>query len=203
MTRFLLIRHGMTDAVGHQLIGRRAGIGLNERGREQALALVTRLHDVVIDAIFVSPLARTRETAEPLAQARGLRIGALPGLNEIDYGRWQGATIESLAQDEHWHAYNAHRSLHRVPGGETAGEAQLRMLHTVEGLHGEYAGRCVALVGHGDPIKTLLLHLLGMPMDFIGRLEVAPASVSAVHFDPDGPQVICVNHTGRLQELWE
>ena len=57
----------------------------------------------------------------------------------------------------------------------------------------EHSGRTVAAVSHGDVIRGLLLHCLGMPLDDVHRLEVAPASVSVVQLRPDRPHVAMVN----------
>ena len=43
MTTFLLIRHGLTDAVGHLMTGHAAGVHLNAVGRAQAASLPARL----------------------------------------------------------------------------------------------------------------------------------------------------------------
>ncbi len=197
MSRLLLIRHAATDAVGRYLAGRAAGVHLNARGREQAAQLVDRLRDAPLDLICVSPLERARETAEPLAAARDLPIIELPELQELDYGDWQGMAPAALADNVYWATYNRRRSLCRIPGGETLIEAQVRMVRAVEWLRAEYPGQSVALIGHGDPLKALLAHLTGIPLDFITRLEITPAAVTAVQFDDDGcPHILCVNAEG-------
>ena len=70
MTLVLVVRHGMTAGTGTVLTGRTPGIPLDDRGREQAAALATRLADVPLAAIVSSPLDRCRETAETIAAAR-------------------------------------------------------------------------------------------------------------------------------------
>jgi probable phosphomutase (TIGR03848 family) len=201
VTRFLLIRHGHTDAVGQVLAGRAQGVDLDARGREQAEGLVSRLETVMIDAIFVSPLVRTRQTAEPLARVRNLKTRELTGLDELDYGEWQGVRLDALTADPYWSSYNAQRSLFRIPGGELLAEAQLRMVQVLEQLHVQLPGTSIALFGHGDPIRALLAYLLGMPLDLIARLEVAPASVSIVQREGTSATVLCINHVGRIAEL--
>ncbi len=79
MTQLLLVRHGMTDWVGERLAGRTPGIPLNAAGRAEAAALAARLADTPIEAVYASPLERTRETADYLAQPRGLDVTVLDG----------------------------------------------------------------------------------------------------------------------------
>lgn len=52
--------------------------GLTELGKERAQALVRVLQDVDVDAIYSTPLHRTRDTAKPLAEAHGLEIIETP-----------------------------------------------------------------------------------------------------------------------------
>jgi len=202
MTRFLLIRHAVTEAVGHSLTGRLPGVHLTPRGRAQADKLVERLKDIHIDSIHTSPLERTRETAQPLAQALGLPVNELTKLHELHYGDWQGKTLEALSEDPLFSAYNQTRSLCRIPGGEMPAEAQLRMVQVVERLHAEHPGDTHVLVSHGDPLRCLVAYALGMPLDFIKRLHIAPASISVLDIDEGigdtHPSLLCINDLGAL-----
>ena len=200
MNRFVLIRHARTDVAGHRLTGRRPGVHLNEAGYAQAEYLPQRLRHVRLDAVHTSPRERARETAAPLARARSLEPVILEGLEELDYGDWQDQTVEALEGDARWLAYNRLRSLCRIPGGDSLLEAQLRMVGAVERIWAEQPGATVALVGHGDPLRALIAHLLGMPLDFILRLEIAPASVSMVELDQAGPRVTCIGCDGELPD---
>lgn len=51
---------------------------LSPAGRERAAALASMLRDAGIAAIYVSEYKRTQQTAEPLANARGLRPTIVP-----------------------------------------------------------------------------------------------------------------------------
>jgi probable phosphoglycerate mutase len=201
--RLLLIRHGLTDAVGRRLVGRTPGIGLNAVGRAQAEQLVRRLQSSRIDAIFSSPLERACQTAQPLADARHLEVNVLAELQELDYGEWQGADIATLdSEDPCWLEYNRLRSLHRIPGGEMLAEAQARMLAGVHALWRRHPQATVALFGHADPLKALLAALLGMPLDAVQRLQLDPASVSALELLESGPRVLRVNCQDDRPDPW-
>lgn len=85
--RLVLVRHGRTASNVHRLLDTaHPGADLDEAGIAQAAALVERLVDIDLQAIYVSPLTRTRQTAAPLAAARGLGLRVLPGLREIAAG---------------------------------------------------------------------------------------------------------------------
>ena len=196
MTRLYLIRHGNTDWVGRVLAGRAPGIALNAEGREQAARLPDRLAGVPIDKIVSSPLERARETAAPLAARLGLEVEVRDGVTEVDYGDWTGRTFAEVGPDPLWRRYDATRSVTRIPGGELALEVQARVVAELERLARETPDGVVAVVSHGDPIKSALAHVVGSPLDLIQRLEISPASVSVVELGDRGPRVLCVNDTG-------
>ncbi|MBV8348314.1 MAG: histidine phosphatase family protein, partial [Mycolicibacterium sp.] len=66
----ILLRHGRsTSNNAHVLAGRTEGIDLDDKGREQADALVQRIGSLPMRALVTSPLLRCRRTLEPLAAA--------------------------------------------------------------------------------------------------------------------------------------
>ena len=199
-TTLLLIRHGFNDAVGVRLAGREA-VPLNEAGFEQARRLVTRLSRVRIDAIYASPLLRTRQTAAPLAAERGLDVREMPGALEFQMGTWDGRRFDDLQRDEGWQRFNAQRSLTRGPGGELMLEVQARFVGALLEAAAQHPGGTIAVFSHADLIRAAIMYFAGMPIDFFHRLDVAPASICAIALRPDGPALIKANDTGDLQGL--
>ena len=132
MTIILMIRHGENDFLGKRLAGRLPGVHLNEAGKQQARDLVPLLAAAPVQAIYSSPMERARETAQPLAEARGLEIQIVEGLNEINYGEWDGKTFEELRQFELWHKLRENPGDVRFPGGESFQEAQQRVGEVLE-----------------------------------------------------------------------
>lgn len=198
MAIFLLIRHGNTDMVGRVLTGRTPGIHLNEEGRAQAESLALRLAGIPLTCICSSPLTRTRETAAPIAQRKGLTVEIHEGLTEIDTGEWTGTPISDMSGSPEWEHFNFFRTGTRIPGGETILEIQKRMVDEVENLRRRNPEGVFALVSHADPIKTVLAYYLGLPLDFWSRIAISPASVSVLSVNDYGPSVHCLNHTGEL-----
>lgn len=198
MTTYLLIRHGNTDVIGKTLVGRMRGIHLNEEGRAQAEALAERLSGEPIQAICSSPLERTRETAEPLAKRLKLDIRICEGITEVDYGDWAGCEVRDLSDDPLWRQYNTFRSGARIPGGELMVEIQMRMVTEINRLRALFPESVLAVFSHGDPIKSLICHYAGIPLDFLTRLTISPASVSILTLNDYGPQIHCINATGDL-----
>jgi probable phosphomutase (TIGR03848 family) len=201
VTTFLLIRHGVHALGGERIAGRLPDVRLSETGCVQAEQLAARLDGIRIDAVHSSPLERTWATAVPLARRRGLEVQPCDDLLEIDYGDWTGVELAVLRADERWQQWNAFRSGHRVPGGESMVEVQARALALVQRLSRAHPAGSLALVSHGDVIKALVAQCLGVPLDLFQRIEIGPASVTVLVVAARGPWVLCVNHTGMLAEL--
>jgi probable phosphoglycerate mutase len=193
VTRVLLVRHGLTDAVGTTLAGRQPGWPLNAAGRAQVRRLAEALARSAIQTVYTSPLERARETADAIAERRRVVPRLRPGLNEVDYGAWTGRTFTELSQVPEWDRFNRHRGLVRVPGGEMLCEVQARIAGELEALAAAHPGETIALVSHGDVIKSAIARCLGMPLDLLMRVEVQPASVSVIEVSEWGGTVRAVN----------
>ncbi len=195
--RILLIRHGSTDLLGRVLYGRMAGVHLNEEGSRQAQVLAQRLKErYKISEVISSPLERAVETARFIADAQGLNVSIDEGINEIDFGSWMGTPFTELLKSDEWKNYNELRSTAYPPGGEMMTQVQTRAWGTLERILTRYEqiqDAIVAVVSHGDVIRALLILLLGMPLDHIHRLEVAPASLSEVELGRWQPRVVTIN----------
>jgi probable phosphomutase (TIGR03848 family) len=198
MTTLLLIRHGHTDWIGRAIAGHTPGVALSVDGRNQAERLVERLRAVPLAAIYSSPLQRTLETAQPLAQARNLPVQTRDRLIEVNFGEWTGMTMADLEKDPRWDRFNRLRSAARAPGGDLMLDVQSRMVDEMEDLRLRHTGETVAVVSHQDSIKAALAHYLGVPLDLFHRFEIGPASVSVVQLADWGPRILAVNSTGEL-----
>lgn len=193
MTTFLLIRHGLTDAVGHMMTGHEAGVHLNATGRDQAADLPRRLGDTPLHAIYASPLERTRETAQPVADARGLPIQLDRRFIEVDFGGWTNRRFADIASDPHWQFYNAYRGATRPPSGEGLIDVQQRTVDALLELTAAHPNEVVAVFSHADTLRAILLYFLGMPVDFVQRLDIMPARISVLQLGAGAPRVLQVN----------
>ena len=201
-TLMLLVRHGHTPTTGKVLPGRAKGLHLSDKGRQQAAAVSERLAALPhLDAVFCSPLERTRETAAPIAAARGLRPKLEKGLLEADIGEWTGQELKSVRKLPEWKAVQQHPSQFRFPGGESFLQLQERTVATLERLRAEHPGGTIVAVSHADPIKAALVHALGAHLDMFQRVSVSTCSVTAIAYADGTPNVLTVNSTGALADL--
>jgi broad specificity phosphatase PhoE len=195
VTTFILIRHAACDPVGRSIAGRRPGVHLNDVGKQQADGLADRLSGVALAGIYSSPLERALETAGPIALRQGLDVQIAAGFTEIDFGDWTGKTLAELDQLPDWRRFNSFRSGTRIPGGENMADVLGRVLHEIDLLCERHPapGDPVAVVSHGDVLRVLLAHALGLSPDHMQRLELSPASVSILQLEYHGPRVLLLN----------
>jgi probable phosphoglycerate mutase len=196
MPLLLLIRHGENELVKTgKLAGRIPGVHLNERGQKQAQALGEALAQVPIRAIYSSPLERATETAEPIATSHKLQIIQEPDLMDTNVGKWEGKSVKVLRLTKVWKIVQHAPSRFRFPDGESFTEAQTRLANVLERIVATHKkpGDIIAVVFHADPIKLVISHFLGMPLDHFQRLSCDTGSVSAVYAGEMGANLIKLN----------
>jgi probable phosphoglycerate mutase len=192
-TTFFLVRHAAHALLDRVMVGRMPGVGIGEVGRAQAQRVACRLTREGIELIQSSPQQRTRETADPVAERIGLPAVIEPALDEIDLGEWTGQPLDQLEADPRWRTWNDSRSIARVPGGESMGEVQARVLGHLGHVRRNYPEGRVAMVSHGDVIKAAILFYLGLPLDAFNRFEISPASLSTVVVGDWGSKILALN----------
>jgi probable phosphomutase (TIGR03848 family) len=200
-TRLVLVRHAVTEQTGPLLSGRLPGIDLSEKGREQAGAAAKRLSVLPVAAVYASPIERTTQTAEMIATHHGLKVEALPGVIEADYGEWTGGKITELAKTDEWKVVQVAPSRARFPGGETIREMQARMIGALDEVVARHPHETVVVVSHADPIKSAIAHYTGMHLDMFQRVHVAPASATVFDFHTYGAMMVKCNDTGGVDDL--
>jgi probable phosphoglycerate mutase len=199
----LLVRHGQTPTTGTVVPGRAPGLSLSAEGRKQAEAAADRLRPLArLAAVYASPLARARETADPIARSRALAVRVEAQLTDVDVGEWTGAELKQLRKRPEWRLVQRHPSGFRFPGGESFTEMQARMVEAVARLVARHPGAVVVAVTHADPIKAVVAHAAGSPLDLFQRIVVSPASITAIAYRAEGPMLLTVNSTdGDLAAL--
>ena len=201
-TVVLLVRHGHTPTTGKLLPGRAPGLHLSETGQAQAKAAGERLAAVPkVEAIYASPLERTKETAGAIAAARGMKVKLDRGLLEADIGEWTGLDFKTVRKAPEWKTVHRYPSGFRFPGGESFVEMQARIVAALERLRTAHPGHTIVAVSHADVIKAAVAHALGTHLDLFQRIVISPCSVTAIAYSDGGPTVMSVNSVGDLAAL--
>lgn len=193
-----LIRHGEMCGDPHQHYEPPVEGCLSGLGCRQAAALGAALVDVQFSAIYASPLGRAVQTAQALADPRGMKIGLLPWIVE-----WKPATVLGECDETQYETIVARAAEIRPEQAwkTPAGEGTLEMAHRIippflklMAQHGMQAGhggyllddpedqQRIVIVAHGGSLGTLIGFLLGLPIRPYGSIALAPTGLVVISF---------------------
>lgn len=197
--RVHLIRHSLTPETGKRLSSLDPDISLSPEGLSLAEELGRSLAAIPLQAVYTSPHQRCVETAAAITKGRRIRPRIDPAFVEADYGKWLGRPLKSLYRLKAWQHLMASPSRFRFPDGETLQEVQSRAVAGIEALAVKHPDGTIAISSHGDIVKVILAHYLGVPLDLSGRIDPMPASVSVVDISDRGmPRVPVINYTADI-----
>jgi alpha-ribazole phosphatase len=145
----------------------------------------------------VTPLSRTRRTAEAL-MAAGYPATTLlvePDLVEQHLGDWQGLAHAALPPllTLPAHAFWPLGGEERPPGGESMAEVIARVGPAMERLAEAHDGGDVVVVSHGGAIRAAVAHALGITADNALHLSVQNISLTRLERHPAAWRVVNVN----------
>lgn len=185
-----LLRHGETIHTAHKRFSGTGGDDppLNDNGVEQSHRAGRHLATIGgIDLVVSSPMARTRQTADIVAEHLAADVVVDDDIRECNFGDWDGRTFSEVQRDdqEALDVWLASTSV-APPGGESFDEVEARVCSARDRLLAEYGGSNLLLVTHVTPLKTLLRLALDAPAHAYYRIEIKPASLSTVAWFGDG-----------------
>jgi probable phosphomutase (TIGR03848 family) len=193
VTIFYLVRHGVTSHTGRRLSGRMPDIDLTDAGRMEAEGAATSLANVRLKSVYSSPIDRCLQTAKIIARTHGLPVRTRKDLLEVDYGSWTNKSIKSLARTKLWSSVQTWPGGTRFPDGESFAEIQTRGVAVLEELRIRHPKDHVCVVSHGDVIRLVMAHYMGVHLDLFQRIHVAPASISVLGIGDAGPALLTLN----------
>ncbi len=202
-TTVLLLRHGVTQYTPQRRFSGRGGadLPLTDHGHAQAAAAAGAVADAGgVDVIIASPLLRTRQTAQHVADRLGVDVRVDEGWVECAFGEWDGLTAAEVAQRwptelAAWQGSTAAAP----PGGEPFDEVERRVRVARDRLLARHPRARVLVVTHATPIKQLVRLALGAGPESLWRLDSSPASLSTTRWWADGgASVGSFNETGHL-----
>ncbi|HUO05182.1 MAG TPA: histidine phosphatase family protein [Candidatus Binataceae bacterium] len=190
----LLMRHGETAWNREGRVMGRNPVKLDAHGRAQVESAIPLARLVKPELIVTSPLIRARESAEIIAGGlENVSIVEEPKLAEVLYGRWEGKVYDELMEDPEYRRYQEHPLEMTTPGGETIAQVQSRGVETVMHTVAANAGRRILFVSHGDIIRTILCHFMGLELENFRRIRVDNATFTGIHIIGDFAEVKFVN----------
>jgi len=200
LTQLILIRHGRTEWNRMERLRGRADIDLDDVGKTQAEATAGRIAEWQISAIYSSPLRRTLTTAGILARHFGLEVEPLPGIIDIDYGEWQGLSLEETATKDNALYTKWLEAPHMVkfPGGDSLSEVRERASAAVDGIIKQHLGETVAVVSHKVVCQILILHFLDLDNSHFWQIAQDVNAVNLFEIRDGVPSILLLNDTCHL-----
>lgn len=188
--KIYFLRHGETTASRTGGYCGALDMDLTDVGTQMAQAFAAAYRDLPWAAVYASPRRRTVATAQPLCDAIGMAMQLREGLREIEYGQWEGLSVEQVRQqyEEDYVRWLTEPAWNPPTGGETAVQVASRASLVIAEIEQQHPDGNVLVVSHKATIRILLCSLLGIDLGrFRDRIDMPVASVSVVKFDVHGP----------------
>jgi len=207
-TVLLLVRHGRTALTEERRMSGSGGLDpeLSLAGRADAegvaalLASLSGAAPAIVDVgpvstVLCSPLVRTRQTAQAIADRLDVDVTVDDAWAEIGFGAWDGLTYGEIAR--RWPAELAAwqgSMTSAPPGGESLADHATRIRAARARVVAEHPGEVVVVVAHVTPIRCVVAEALDAGPAALWRTRIGPASVTAVRYWTDGGlEVLTVN----------
>jgi 2,3-bisphosphoglycerate-dependent phosphoglycerate mutase len=201
----LLVRHGESEAYVQgrpfPLLDGHGDPPLSAEGRQQARLVGARLAAARIDAVYVSTLRRTAQSAAPLARQLGLDVRVEADLREVYLGTWEGGTFRQMVAENHPISQRmfAEERWDVIPGAEPSTALKARVSAAIERLAAGHRDERVAAFTHAGVIgAALALASRSRPFAFVGAEN---ASISRLVITSDRWIVRGFNDTAHLAGL--
>ncbi|MDO8483201.1 MAG: class I tRNA ligase family protein [bacterium] len=176
LTRLILIRHGESEKNVLGLFdSSKDKYPLTKEGEDRAKLAGEKIKGMNVDAIYASPVLRTRQTAEIVGKAVGKTPTLSDALWEVRSGEWDGKLDVVTEAEPERIAYNKlpHEAFYKAPRGKTGEswqDVENRAVDFVKEILKKHQGETVVLVSHEGPLMTLMRHLKDLSLEDITNL---------------------------------
>lgn len=199
---FILVRHGETESNAAGLLHGRTDVPLSERGLRQAILVAERLAaEDGIAALYVSPLARARATADPISRRLSLLPTTEPDLAEIDFGAVEGLPAADFAArypNLYARLQNPSGYGDAFPRGESILAFHERVHRSLRVLASEHQGERIVIVAHGGVIASGVAQVVGEGPVAWSRYMVRNCSVTRISWDGAQAELHCLDDVSHL-----
>lgn len=186
-TTIFLVRHGETALTPLKKFSGDGPLNpqLTAQGLAQAELVAQALADLKPEVIIASPLARTKQTAEILAQLTDLSVSYEDAWIECSFGIWDGMSIDEVKEKfpDDYHSWLCSTGF-APPQGESYDSVAVRIDEALEQIVAMYPGQRVAVITHNGTIKTAAKLAIGAPADSIFHIDISPCSITTLSIWP-------------------
>jgi len=204
-TRIFLWRHPETQGVKDGRYFGHTDVPLTRRGKQQVTAILRRMANEKLSAVYSSDLQRCRLLAEAIARRNSPRrkVEVLEALRELNLGDWEGLSYKEIV-NKYPHDLAArleNLAQHRISGGESLEDLATRVVPAFQGMVGANPGGNICVIAHAGVNRVFLCKLLGAPLERLFRIEQEYACLNLIDVYDDGiPVIKLMNHPLKVEE---
>jgi len=188
LTKVYIVRHCEAEGNINRIFHGLTDSNISENGLEQLKCLAERFKNIKLDAVYASPLKRTRLTADAVNKYHGLPINIDPNLIEINGGVIEGLPWKELPvkYPEYARQWNLAPHEFAPENGESMSSVYERGFNTVLKIAQQEVGKTVAVVSHGCVIRNLICRAMNLPLDQLNTVDWCDnTGVTLLQFDDE------------------
>jgi phosphoserine phosphatase len=199
--RLILVHHGETAWSRERRFHGRRDSPLSSQGREQAAAVSRALASESPAAVYASPVACARETAQLIAEPHDLSVVADASFIELSFGIWEGLTVAEVRRTfpALYTRWRTEPHTVRFPGGEDLHAPRSRVRARLAELAPLYAGKTVVVVTHGVVVRLVVLEALDLPPDRLWAIAAEAGGITEIEYATSWATVHRMNARQHLE----
>ena len=202
MTRIILIRHGQTAWNKEDRVRGQVEVPLDETGLAQAELTAARVVEAWQPvAVYCSPMQRAVQTAQVIARRLNLQAQPTAGINDMNFGEWQGLTAEEVQRGWPQMGRAWLEAPHTVtfPGGESLDLLRTRGMAALDEIVARHGDADVVIVGHMVVNRVLLLAILGLDNSHYWRIGQDTCAINVFRWRKGAFYIDSLNDTCHLR----
>jgi len=171
LTKIILVRHGESEKNTKNIFSSAYDVHpLTKTGEAVAEESAKLLSGEQIDAVYVSPVLRTKQTADIIAKKHKAKIAVDERLREVNGGLWDEKSMDdpklSAEQGAYW-ALPSEEFFKAKQGGigESWQEVEERMMEFLKDIISRHKGETILVVSHEGPLVFLMRYLRNLPIE--------------------------------------
>lgn len=198
-----IIRHGETDFNKQNIVqGSGVDMPLNEKGKWQAEQFYNTYKHHPFQVIYTSALVRSQQSVAKFIE-QGIKHIALPELNEISWGDFEGKQQTPVQRQTYWHLieqWNKGELNAKIPNGESPIEMQARQKGALNLLQAS-AEEEILICMHGRAMKSFLCLLLNEPLTQMEKFQHTNLCLYQLQIEGNTAQLLKTNDTSHLHTM--
>ena len=203
MTNIYLVRHGQTAWNKEEIFRGRTDVPLDETGLREAASAAEYFRGMEVHAIYSSPLARARETAQKIADVLRVETTPYQAIIDMSFGRWEGQPVRAVQEGdgERYRQWLEFPHLLRIPGGESLDEVRDRAMAGLDETLRSHRGKTLIFVSHRVVNKVLICGILGLDNSHFWQIGQDTTAINLIQYKNGRYVLSILNESCHLKAI--